>query len=221
MRITLLLIAVNFVFFVLQGAVPGFTETLWLVPAEAVGFSPWQFVSYMFLHGSLTHILFNMLSLGIFGTVMEASLGQKRFLTLYFASGLGSALVHVLFTGISEMPMLGASGAIFGILAAYGVRYPKGWIFMMGVPIPAALGVFIYAGAQFFLGFYSLEAGIANFGHFGGIITGAALMVYWRWKEGSLKRKHKPKGKEELDEMKFFWENEEWQRGGNQIRLFF
>lgn len=214
MRLTLLLIAANFLFFVMQSAVPGFREALWLVPEQAIT-APWQFLTYMFLHGSVTHILFNMFSLGIFGTVMEASLGQKRFLLIYFISGLGSALVHLLFTGMSTVPMLGASGAIFGILAAYGVRHPKGWIFMMGVPVPAALGIVVFAAAQFFLGVFSLEPGTANFGHLGGIITGAAIMLYWRWKAGELRRRHRHrKHEEKLEEWKFFWEDPEWQKGG-------
>jgi len=214
MRIILILMALNFMFYGLQAAIPGFTDTLWLVPEQALSTAPWQFVTYMFLHGSITHILFNMLSLGIFGTVMEYSLGEKRFLTVYVLSGLGAAFVHILFTGISSVPMLGASGAIFGILAAYGVKHPKNMIFVMGmVPVPAALGVVAFAVIQFLLGFYNLDAGIANFGHFGGIITGAAIMLYWRLKVGSLGRRKPHKPEEHIEEWKFFWENPEWQRG--------
>jgi len=214
MRATLALLAANFFFFALQSFVPGFTEALWLVPAEALGGALWQFVTYMFLHGSLEHILFNMVSLGFMGISLEAMLGAKRFVGLYFASGLGSAALHLTLSGASQSPMLGASGAVLGLLAAYGVMRPRGIILIMGIPVPAAIGVVVFAVAQFALGYYSLEPGVANFGHFGGIVTGAAIALMWRWKRGGLHFRRNVKAR--VDESKLFWEDVKWQKGNRQ-----
>lgn len=219
MRIVLSLIALNFIFFMVQTASPAFTEAFQLTPSSAFSGAPWQFITYMFLHADLQHILTNMLTLGLIGFPFEYSVGERRFLYIYLASGIGSGVIHMLLTGFSNIPLVGASGAIYGILAAYGVKHPKAPLIVGFFAVPAALGVVVFAGVQFLMGFYDLESGVANFGHFGGIITGAVMMLYWRWREGSLKRQHRDQKEERLDEWKFFWESPEWQKGSQSYAL--
>jgi membrane associated rhomboid family serine protease len=141
----------------------------------------WQVVSCMFLHGSLTHILFNMFSLLVFGAVVEEALGKKRYLTLYFISGIGSSLLYIGLSLNGLTPMLGASGAIFGVVTAYAFMFPKNLLFIPpGIPVPAWLFVIGFAVISLFSGMLGLGAGIAHWGHLGGIITGFLFMLRWR-----------------------------------------
>ncbi len=184
MRITLALVLINVMVFILQGIFPGFTEFFALTPVLAMYGAYWQFFTYMFLHGSMSHILLNMFVLFIFGVSVERILGWKRYIILYLLSGIGSSLLYIAFTGESVILMLGASGAVFAVLTAYGFLYPKNIIFIPpGIPLPARFAVIFFAGLELFLGLTGLDPGIANFGHLGGIATGAALMFYWNHKE--------------------------------------
>lgn len=185
-RVTLGLLAANFLVFVLQMLVDGFSELIALTPAMAVNGYYWQFFTYMFAHGSITHLGLNMLALFIFGGVMERVLGEKKFLTLYIISGIGSSLLHMGFTGISYTPMVGASGAVFAVLTAYAFKFPRNmvWIFP-GIPMPAALLVAFFVVFEFLSGVFGFQPGIANFGHLGGIIVGASMMYYWKKTERS------------------------------------
>jgi len=182
MRVTLAAVVICAVFFVLQLAVPGFTEFFALTPAVALSGAYWQFITYIFLHGSFMHIFLNMFVLIMFGPIVERKLGTYPYLALFFLSGLGSAFLHIAITQDSFTILLGASGAIFGILTAYGFLYPKNWIIMFpGIPIPAVLAVFLFAGIELFYGVSGLEAGVANFGHLGGILTGIIFMLLWKY----------------------------------------
>lgn len=201
MRITFGLIGANVVVFLLQLAVEGFTDVFSLRSSMALGGAWWQFITYMFLHGGAMHITLNMFMLFIFGEVLEQALGEVRYLTLYIASGLGSALTYILLMGVSNVPMLGASGAVFGVLAAYGLIFPRNkiWVPVFLVPLPAFTVVIVLAGLEFVLGFLGLEPGIANFGHFGGIVTG--ILMTWYWKKTS-----RPRNLHEKRSYEFFWE---------------
>jgi membrane associated rhomboid family serine protease len=201
MRVTIGLIGANVFMFILQAAVTGFTDAFALKPSMALGGAWWQFLTYMFLHGGAMHIALNMFMLFIFGEVMEQALGEVRYLTLYLASGLGSALTYIMLMGVTSLPMLGASGAVFGVLAAYGLMFPKNkiWVPIFLVPLPAFTVVILLAGLEFMLGFLGLEPGIANFGHFGGIVTGILMTYYW-------KRMSRPRGLNERRKYEFFWE---------------
>ena len=184
MRLTVSLVVLNFAIFFMQVAIPWLTEVIELTPTLAIGGMYWQFFTYMFAHATISHVGFNMLALFIFGGVMENVLGWKKYLTLYIISGLGSGLFHIMLTGISDIPMLGASGAVFAVLTAYAFRFPKNWIIIFpGIPVPAALMVVGFAFFEFFSGLFGLEPGIANFGHLGGIIFGLMIMYYWRYME--------------------------------------
>jgi len=181
MNVTLLLIAVNLAVFGLQTFVPGFTEMFALTPAFAVEGGYWQFISYMFLHSlySPIHILLNMFVLGIFGMPVEHRLGWKNFLLLYFIAGLGSAFLYILITGDAMVMMLGASGAVFGVLAAYGILFPKNWIMVFFIPLPAPVAVIAITAFELVVGIFGILPGIANFGHIGGIVTGVLFVLIW------------------------------------------
>lgn len=198
--VTVSLIIANIAVFILQLMLPSFTSLFALTPADALTGSYWQFFTYMFLHGDPMHIFINMFVLMVFGPKVEAQLGQRAYILLFLLSGLGSAFLHMFLTGPSTIIMLGASGAVFGVLTAYGFLFPKSWIIMFpGIPMPAIAAVFVFAGLELALGMFALEPGVANFGHLGGIITGVLFMVgykYWKRKARS----------GALGDFEFFWE---------------
>ncbi|NOX71567.1 MAG: rhomboid family intramembrane serine protease [Candidatus Micrarchaeota archaeon] len=174
-----------FMFFV-QAAVPGVTELLSLTPALALNGMPWQFVTYMFMHGGVMHVTFNMFALLIFGPRVEEITGKYKFLLLYFASGIFSGLFYLLLSGpASTAMMLGASGAVYAVLAAFAVLYPRDWIMIYFVPLPAAAVLVLLVVAESVFGIFSLQPGIANWGHVGGLICGALMMLYWKHKRKS------------------------------------
>lgn len=180
MRLTFSLIMITAVVFALQNFFPWITVSFSLVPAHALNGAWWQFLTYIFLHAGNLHFILNMIVFGIFGPAVEDSLGWKKFLSLYFVSGFGSALLHIALTGDSLVSMLGASGAIFGVLTAYGFLFPKNWIMVFFIPLPATIAIIAIAAFEVVSGVLGLFPGIANFGHLGGIVTGFLLMAAWR-----------------------------------------
>lgn len=196
--LTFYIIMLNVIFFVIQIIFPPFTDIFVLTPSLALSGYYFQFVTYMFLHGGLMHIGLNMFVFAIFGFPLEQTIGKKKFLTVYMLSGIGSALFYILVMSGSNISVLGASGAVFGVLAAYAFKYPRQWVYLFGLfPLPAAVLIVFLLIEEAFLGVFSLQPGIANFGHVGGIITGLLIMAYWRLKEG---RRRIPKG------YQFVWE---------------
>lgn len=151
----------------------------------AVGFRPWQLVTYAFMHGSPTHILFNMVALYMFGGPIERLFGGRQFLLYYFVCLVVAALAQLMvvhwFTH-GFYPTLGASGAIFGLLLAFGMMYPheKVMLIFLPVPMPAWLFVIGYALLELFLGVTGTQAGVAHFAHLGGMLGGYAMIEYWR-----------------------------------------
>src|SRR3989338_1216419 len=183
MRVTLALVGFIIAIFVIQNLVVGFTEQFALTPAKALRGEVWQFVTYMFLHGDEIHIFLNLFVLFIFGITVEKVLGARKYLTLFFLAGIGSSVIFLVITfALSspadllinmQIPMLGASGAVFGIMAVYGFLYPRNWIIMFtGIPMPAIAAVFVFAGLEIFYGLTGSQPGIANWGHLGGILVG-------------------------------------------------
>lgn len=169
------LIVANAAMFVLQQTNQEVTGALMWLPAAGL-VRPWTAVSYMFLHGSFGHILFNMLALYIFGPKLEARIGGERFLGLYFVSGLFGALA-CLYTPMT--PVIGASGAVFGISLAYARYWPKDTVLIYGIiPMTTRTMVFAYAiisvGGQFF----GLQRGVSHLGHLGGFL-GGWLFCLW------------------------------------------
>ena len=149
---------------------------------------PWTLVSYMFLHAGFMHLLFNMIGLYFFGPRVEDRLGAKGFLWLYFLSGLGAALFHFIFS--RQYPVVGASGAVYGILLAFALYWPRVRIYLWAVlPIPAwllaTLLVFVslYAGVN-----PSMGSRTAHFAHLGGIVFAFVFIKWWEWQKGAAKR---------------------------------
>jgi membrane associated rhomboid family serine protease len=144
----------------------------------------WQPVTYMFLHGNLLHILINMFVLWMFGTSLEATWGPKSFLRYYFLTGIGAGLLSLvadIITG-STIPTVGASGAIFGLLVAFGMVFPDRIILAFFiVPMRAKHFVLLIAGIELLV---TLEAGpyggrVARFAHIGGMLIGYLYLKYW------------------------------------------
>ena len=142
----------------------------------------WQLGTYIFLHGGLTHILFNLLALWMFGGELESYWGSKKFLIFFFFCGIGAGVCTILFTPhyYQRIPVIGASGAIYGILLAYGWLFPNRLIYIYFLfPIPAKYMVIIYGLIEFFA---SLEGraggGVAHLTHLGGLLFGLIYMGY-------------------------------------------
>jgi membrane associated rhomboid family serine protease len=136
----------------------------------------------MFLHGSLFHLLGNMLYLWIFGNNIEDFLGPFRFVLFYLVAGLGAGLAHILLHPNSKVPVIGASGAIAGVLGAYLVLYPTArvltLVFIWIIPVPAAFLLMIWFFGQVMN--VGLGGGVAWFAHIGGFIIGIFLVGRYR-----------------------------------------
>jgi membrane associated rhomboid family serine protease len=159
---------------------------LW--PLESGYFSPWQMLSYAFLHGSFNHLFFNMFAVWMFGTPLERSWGSRRFALFYGVCVAGAAALQLLvqvFEG-GVYPTVGASGGVFGLLLAYGVMWPDNRIFLLFFPVPikAKWFVLIYGGIELLMGFTRTMPGIAHFAHLGGMLFGAVLLYKWGWRPG-------------------------------------
>lgn len=167
-------------------------------------FKPWQILTHMFMHGGFWHIFFNMYSLLMFGSILERSLGPKKYLIFYFVTGLGAVALH---TGVEWMqarvfianravdayqqllvtPTLGASGAIYGVLIGFAMLYPQARLTLIFPPIPmtAKWLVIIFAAIELFSGINGIQDGVAHFAHLGGMLFGWLLIRRWR-KHGKL-----------------------------------
>ncbi|MBR2116675.1 MAG: rhomboid family intramembrane serine protease [Alistipes sp.] len=148
-------------------------------------FHIYQFVSYMFLHGSFSHLFFNMFALWMFGRTLEYELGTKRFLIYYFVCGIGAALFQIAVAwaaGEYYFTMLGASGATMGLLMAFGVMHPNNQIFIFPFPMPIKAKWFVigYIILEVLQGWGVSGDGIAHFAHVGGMLWGWALLQYWK-----------------------------------------
>lgn len=172
------LIFANVVVFVAQLAFPQITRELMLVPAAVLS-RPWTALSYMFLHGGLWHLVFNMIALYFFGPRVEARLGAKKFLWLYFISGVTAAALSFVFT--PRAAIVGASGAVFGVLLAFAMYWPRERIYIWAVlPIEARWLVIILAVTSLWFGLSGQAGGVAHFAHLGGFLGGWG---YLKWSE--------------------------------------
>jgi membrane associated rhomboid family serine protease len=205
------LIGANVVMFVAQLLAPVVTDVLGLRPVFVLHrFTVWQLVTYMFLHGGFFHIIFNMLALWMFGAELERIWGTRYFLKFYFVAGIGAGVLTVLFSllpfGFAQQlqyaDIIGASGAIYGLLLAYALYFPNRPIYMYFVfPIPAKVFVAII-GAIAFLSSLSEAGGIANATHLGGLLVAFLFLKsarihplselkyrYLKWKINRVRRK--------------------------------
>jgi membrane associated rhomboid family serine protease len=187
-----ILIAANVLVFLLQSATNGALDmlfALWpLQPIDGVSyFYPWQIVTYAFLHstGQITHLLFNMLGLWMFGAEVERYVGARRLLACYFASVVTAALSQLFIPnlfGAPPAPTVGASGGVFGLLLAYAFLFPRRKVIPLipPIPMPAWLFAALYAGVELFLGVTGSLAGVAHFAHLGGMVGSALVIMRWR-----------------------------------------
>lgn len=160
-------------------------------------FRPYQLVTHMFMHADFAHLFFNMFALYMFGSALEAYWGARRFLFYYFFCAFGALVLYyfVIWLGVSQLNpnelafflersggILGASGAVFGLLAGFGMLFPDTRLMLLFPPIPikAKYFVIMYAALELFLGLSRANTGIAHFAHLGGALFGALLIIYWR-----------------------------------------
>ena len=171
------LIAANVVAFLVTWSVPLLHARLELIPIY-VPTQPWRLVTYMFLHGSPLHIIFNMLALFFLGPRLEARLGGPRFLALYFVSGLIAGLLSMVYVFLSPFTrIVGASGAITGVLLGFARYWPRDVIYLLLLPIQARWLVIVLAAGSLGAGVLGLLPGIAHFAHLGGIVGGFLFLV--------------------------------------------
>ena len=175
-----LLLITNVVAWVLNLIVPSMTMYLGLSPQEVfTGFAFWQPFTYMFLHDTrgFSHILFNMLSLWMFGTELERRWGTRFFTKYYFVTGVGAALTTLLVALVSDSAYysltVGASGAIYGLLIAWAMYFPHRTIYFYFLfPIPARVFVAIVGAIAFLSSLGGPGGGIAHIAHLGGLVVG-------------------------------------------------
>jgi len=206
------LIIINVAMFIVSLPFSEIVDYFGLIPADVLEHGRiWQIVSYMFLHGTLGHIFFNMLALWMFGTELEQMWGTPYFVRYYFATGIAAALTTIVcsllpFAAMSRLfdsPTIGASGAIYGLLLAYGVTFPDRPIYVYLIfPIPAKYFVMIMGGIALLSSVGDTGSGIAHITHLGGLAAGYVLLRgrrlrpadevryrYLRWKMDRARKK--------------------------------
>lgn len=230
--VVLVLIVINVALFLIN-SLTTFELNQWfaLYYPDNPQYGLWQYVTSMFMHGSVPHLLFNMFGLYMFGSALEHVWGSQKFLFFYFAAGIGAGIVYTLvnyfqfsagfdsllalgladyqiqdiletgsyssqYPGLKKdmliefyttyhTPMVGASGAIYGVLVAFAIRYPNTKLFLLFIPFPIAAKFFVptlllldlFSGVT---GFSLFGGGIAHFAHLGGALVGFLLVFYWR-----------------------------------------
>lgn len=227
------LLIINALFFLATMALESFGidlyKSLALYYPTSKQFGIWQFVTYMFMHGGFSHILFNMFALWMFGNVLENAWGPKRFLNYYLVTGIGAGITHLLvayirlaasdyiltpdqfdlvysegfnvlqsgrnysdaamgfYNLIMNVPTVGASGAVFGILLAFGMMFPNSLIYVyFAIPIKAKYFVILYGAIELISGISNKSGdNVAHFAHLGGMLFGYAIIIYWK-KKGTL-----------------------------------
>lgn len=179
--IRILMIA-NIVGFLAGLVVPDLHNLFGLVPQQVL-FQRWvwQPVTYLFLHGNLWHLVFNLFALWMFGMPVEAQWGERDFLKYYFLCGLGAAAAHLALAPHSGIPVIGASGAVYGLLVAFAMLYPDAVVYLYFlIPIKAAHMALLFGAIEFFAGATGSTPGVARFAHLGGMLTGY-LYIRWWW----------------------------------------
>jgi rhomboid family protein len=205
------LLIINVLVFLAQitiGPAMRLEDTFALHTWQSPDFKPWQFLTHMFMHGGWDHLFFNMFALWMFGSILENVWGPKRFLIFYLICGLGAALCHMVvlyfntqnlieaYNSLSLMqqqsyeerfyrqlnePTLGASGAIFGCLAAFGYLFPNTYIYLyFFFPIKAKWFVILYAGFELVMAVQNTAGdNVAHVAHLGGALAGFLMVYFW------------------------------------------
>lgn len=141
----------------------------------------WRLATYLFLHGGFWHLVFNLFALWMFGMPVESQWGGREFLKYYFLCGVGAALISVALAPHSSIPIIGASGAVYGLLVAFAMLYPDAVVYLYFlIPVKAAHMALLFGAVEFFMGASSATPGVARFAHLGGMVTGY-LYIRWWW----------------------------------------
>ena len=183
--ITQALLLINVALFCIDEAL-GQVLSYWLAlwPLESSQFYPWQVVTYGFMHGSFTHLFFNMMGIWMFGAELERVWGPKRYSQFMLASIFTAALTQLLMSQLngSMNPTVGISGGLFGLLLAFGMMFPNRMIVPLIPPIPMKAKYFValFGGLELILGVTGTQAGVAHFAHLGGMLGGWLMIRYWR-----------------------------------------
>ena len=192
--VTQLLLIANIAVFVLQLNAEGVMLghfALWPLHAPAGSmaeqppFQVWQLVTYSFLHGGLTHLVFNMLALYMFGSDIERVFGARRFAAYYVVCVVVAAVTQLGIAALNSWPpypTVGASGGVFGLLLAFGLFFPRRMVMLIfpPIPMPAWLFVTLYGALELFLGVTGTAQGVAHFAHLGGMLGGWLTIRYFR-----------------------------------------
>ena len=209
----------------------------------ASDFHLYQLVTYMFVHGGFTHIFFNMFALWMFGRVMENVWGPRKFLFYYMICGIGAGIMQeiaqlgtyyveglyaydqvnigtsILTTGqyLNLWNTVGASGAVYGILLAFGMTFPNERIFIFPIPVPIKAKWFVigYAALELYSSISSSMDGVAHVAHLGGMLFGLLLILYWRRHPGSDARFGRSRGQEFFNRMKASFDQRKGQGARN------
>lgn len=190
------LIIINAIVFLGTQLNPDFmTRTFAMFYPASPLFHSWQPVTYMFMHANFLHIFFNMYSLYLFGSILERTMGSRKFAIFYFLCGLGAVALHM---GIQALefsvgnsmaqlnvlrtPVLGASGAIYGLFVGYAMLYPNNVLslFFPPVSMKAKWMMLIFVGMELLIGVFQTSDGVAHFAHLGGALVGVLLLLFWR-----------------------------------------
>lgn len=184
--VTRYLLIANVAVFLLQQLAPQALADFALWPLDSGLFGAWQIVTNAFMHGGLPHLLFNMLALYMFGGPIERLFGGRPFAVYYFVCLIVASVLQLLvlryFLHDAATPTVGASGAIFGLLLAFGMMYPQEKVYLMFLPIPMPAWLFVtgYALVELVSGVTGWMPGVAHFAHLGGMLGGWVLIQYWR-----------------------------------------
>ena len=172
-RAALWLCFIIFIIFLLQFFIEGFTD-YFILDTRLVLFKFYTLITAIFLHSGIPHLFYNLFGLALFGSILEHVIGSKRFLILFFISGLAASLVSIPFYA----RVLGASGAIFGILGMLGILKPKMTVWVYSMPMPMIMALFVW-GAGDVLGIF-VPTGTANIAHLGGLGIGVIAGLFYR-----------------------------------------
>jgi membrane associated rhomboid family serine protease len=179
----------NVAMYLLILASPAVGNVLMFVPA-LLPTRPWTVVTYMFLHAGLWHIGFNMLALYFFGPAVETRLGGRNFVGLYLSSGIMGAVLSIPFT--PHAAIVGASGAVFGVMLAFARYWPRQRIYIWGVlPIEARWMVILMTAFSLWAGFGGAQSGVAHFAHLGGFLGGFLYLKWMDWRSPARRFKQK------------------------------
>ena len=190
------LLIINIIMFIATQLNPVFMFKTFAMfyPASPL-FQPWQVVTHMFMHGNFMHIFFNMYSLFLFGSVMEQSIGPRKYVIFYFLCGLGAVALHtgveaIQFASVNSVvqyeilstPTVGASGAIYGLFVGYAMLYPNNIISLIFPPVSlkAKWMMLIFVTIELVIGIFQTNDGVAHFAHLGGVAMGVLLLLFWK-----------------------------------------